>query len=78
MADYNHHQHTKLTYFRTLLGELLYYQKIQFAADERQKDKRPAGVPERSFLAHKSKTKTSLSHKSPQHNQGSRHYSVEA
>lgn len=39
-ADYQHH-HTKVTYFRTLLGTLLYCQKIRFAADRRQMDRRP-------------------------------------
>lgn len=37
VADYKHHHHTKLTYFRTLLDELLYYHNILFAADQRQK-----------------------------------------
>lgn len=50
----------KLTSFRTLLDELLYYQKIDPAAD-----RRPGWSFGESFL-HKSEMQTSLSHKSPQ------------
>ena len=68
-ADYQHH-HTKVTYFRTLLGKLLYYQKIGFAADERQRDGRPGWSSGKKLLTQIKKQKqmeTSLSYKSPQH-----------
>lgn len=56
MADYkHHHHHTKLTYFRALLDELLYYQKIHLAAEERQKHRRPGRSSGEKLLAHKSK-----------------------
>lgn len=55
-----------LLYFRTLLDELLYYQKIHLPADERQKDGR-LGWSSGEKLSTQIKTmETSLSHKSPQ------------
>lgn len=67
-ADYQH-QHTKLTSFRILLGKLLYYQKIEFAADERQKDGRPGWSSRKkaSYTIQRKTMETSLSYKSPQH-----------
>lgn len=55
------------TYFRTLLGELLYYQKIDFAADKRQETDAQAGITARSFLRKsKKKWRPHFSLKSPE------------